>query len=123
VVLWSVSNPFLLSRNSELIVSISVCRANAQQAHTLIHWKYALNEWVVDQLETEDYLTPEKLAEREKMKAKQRRDYANNLVDEWERNGVIKSLYGDFKRQLEAARESKQGRWEKGRFLGFGGDD
>ena len=52
------------------------------------------------------------------MKAKKRRDYANSLVDEWERNGVIKSLYGDFKRQLEAARESRQGRWEKGRFMG-----
>ena len=57
------------------------------------------------------------------MKAKQRRDYANNLVDGWENDGVIKDLYGDFKRQLEAARESKQGRWERGRFMGFGGDD
>jgi hypothetical protein len=63
------------------------------------------------------------LAEREKMKAKQRRDYANSLVDEWEASGVIKDLYGDFKRQLEAARESKQGRWERGLVLGFGGDD
>jgi hypothetical protein len=58
------------------------------------------------------------------MKAKQRREYANNLVDRWENDGVIKELYGDFKRQLETARESKQGRWERGRFMGFGrGDD
>jgi hypothetical protein len=70
----------------------------------------------MDQLDREGYFTPDKLAEREKMKAKQRKNYANNLVDGWENDGVIKDLYGDFKRQLEAARESKQGRWEKGRF-------
>ncbi|KAG0648905.1 hypothetical protein D0Z07_4610 [Hyphodiscus hymeniophilus] len=85
---------------------------NAQLAHSLIHWKYALNEWVIDQLETEGYLTPEQLAEREKMKAKKRREYANALVDGWEETGIIKNLYADFKRQLESARESKQGRWE-----------
>lgn len=68
----------------------------------------------MDQLDREGYLTPDKLAERERMKAKQRKNYANNLVDGWENDGVIKDLYGDFKRQLEAARESKQGRWEKG---------
>lgn len=96
----------------------SVCRDNAQQAHTLIHWKYALNEWVVDQLTGEGYLSPESLAEREKMKAKERRNYANNLVDAWEKDGIIKGLYRDFKRQLEAARESNQGRWERGRFGG-----
>ena len=104
---------YLIKRNS-------VCRDNAQQAHALIHWKYALNEWVIDQLENEGYLTPDKLAEREKMKAKKRRDYANELVDGWEATGILKTLYRDFKGQLEAARESKQGRWEKAR--GFGGD-
>lgn len=57
------------------------------------------------------------------MKAKQRREHANSVVDGWEANGVIKDLYGDFKRQLEAARESKQGRWERGRFMGFGGNE
>lgn len=68
-------------------------------------------------------MAPEKLAEREKMKARQRRDYANSIVDEWESNGTIKDLYRDFKGQLEAARTSKQGRWDRGRFKGFGGGD
>jgi hypothetical protein len=97
------------------------CFDNAQQAHTLIHWKYHLNTWVEGQLETEAYLTPDKLAEREKMKAKQRRNYANNLVDGWENDNVIKDLYRDFKSQLETARESTQGRWDRGRYMGVGG--
>jgi hypothetical protein len=103
----------LLLVGPQLIKRNSVCRDNAQQAHALIHWKYALNEWVIDQLENEGYLTPDKLAEREKMKAKKRRDHANEVVDGWEATGIIKNLYRDFKSQLEAARESKQGRWEK----------
>ena len=48
------------------------------------------------------------------MKAKQRKKVANAIVDEWESSGQIRSLYGDFKRQLEAAREGngkEKGRW------------
>ncbi|TAQ89595.1 hypothetical protein B7494_g2060 [Chlorociboria aeruginascens] len=88
----------------------SVCKKNADQAHTLIHWKYALNVWVVDTLESDGYLKPEKLAEREKMKAKQRKEYANRVVDQWEADRVIKKLYTDFKNTLETAMEDKM-RW------------
>jgi hypothetical protein len=48
------------------------------------------------------------------MKPKQRREDANNIVDGWDANGQIQSLYRDFKNQLESAREAKQGRWKKG---------
>lgn len=89
------------------------CRANAQTAHSLIHWKHALNEWVLGNLEGKGHLTQAKLAERDKMKNKQRKKQANEIVDEWEEEGTIKSLYGDFKRSLEAAREGKQERWGK----------
>lgn len=80
----------------------------------LIHWKHALNEWVVNSLENEGHLEPSKLAARDKMKPKQRLKNANHIVDSWEANGQIKSLYRDFKGQLEAAREAKQGRWTAG---------
>jgi hypothetical protein len=84
-----------------------ICKSNAEQAHTLIHWKWNLNQWVLDNLEAEGYLTPAKIVEREKMKTKQRREYANGIVDKWERDGQIKSLYRDFKGQREVAREAK----------------
>jgi hypothetical protein len=41
------------------------------------------------------------------MKTKKRREYANEIVDKWERDGQIKSLYRDFKGQREVAREAK----------------
>lgn len=91
--------------------------ANATQAHSLIHWKFALNEWVIGNLEAQGYMTPEKLAEREKLKGKQRRTHANNIVDQWVLDGHIKDLYRDFKINLEAAREAKQDRWSGGRFI------
>lgn len=66
-------------------------------------------EWVKDTLEAEGELTPAKLAEREKMKAKVRTKYANAIVDRWEAKGQIKTLYRDFRNQISAARELKQG--------------
>jgi hypothetical protein len=61
----------------------------------------------LDNLEAEGYLTPAKIVEREKMKTKQRREYANAIVDDWDKNHQIKSLYNDFKGQREVAREAK----------------
>jgi len=81
-----------------------VCRDNAVTAHSLLHWKYALKEYVEDRLEMDGWMTPQKLREREKMKPKKRRKLANEIVDGWQRSGVVSALYGDFKRTLEAAR-------------------
>lgn len=88
----------------------SHCYANAEQSHTLIHWKFALYEWVKDTLEGEGELLPAKLAEREKMKARKRTDYANALVDRWAAENQIKDLYRDFKNQVSTARELQQGK-------------
>jgi hypothetical protein len=104
-----VSN--ISNHHCRLLIQHSVCYQNAEQSHTLIHWKFHLNEWVVAALEGEGELTAKKLQEREDMTAKKRTKYANRLVDRWEQEGQIKSLHGDFKRQLNTARELK----EKGR--------
>lgn len=95
------------------------CHENAYTAHMLIHWKYSLNEWVIDSLENEGQLAPAKLAARDRMKPKQRLKDANSIVDSWEANGQIQELYRDFKNQLQTARESKQGRWNAGAFKGY----
>ncbi|KAE8451476.1 hypothetical protein EG329_003549 [Mollisiaceae sp. DMI_Dod_QoI] len=93
----------------------SVCKRNAQQSHTLIHWKYNLNQWVIGALEEAGELTPAKLAEREAMNLKKRTKYANAVVDNWEASRQIKDLWRDYKNQTETARELKaksKGGWQ-----------
>ncbi|KAI0976300.1 hypothetical protein F4678DRAFT_482512 [Xylaria arbuscula] len=95
----------------------SVCCSNAETAHSLLHWKHALKEWVEERLEDEGWMSPEKLSEREKMKAKKRRALANQIVDEWQERHVVTALYGDFKNTLENARnQSTTGRGARGKF-------
>ena len=84
-----------------------VCAANAEIAHSLLHWRYALNEWVLEWLKTQGYTTPERIIERESWSIKKRREYANGVVDEMEANGDIKDLYRDFKINLDHARDAK----------------
>ncbi|TRX89584.1 hypothetical protein FHL15_009493 [Xylaria flabelliformis] len=94
----------------------SVCCSNAETAHSLLHWKHALKQWVEERLEDEGWMTGQKLSEREKMKAKSRRALANSIVDKWQESGVIGALYGDFKNTIENARnQSTTGRGMKGR--------
>jgi hypothetical protein len=88
------------------------CKANAETAHSLIHWKHALNEWVLETLKTEGHLAPNKLAERDGWKTRRKSDYANGIVDQWEKEGQIKGLYREFKTNLEQARDKKQTRFK-----------
>ncbi|KAI1120399.1 hypothetical protein F5Y10DRAFT_127314 [Nemania abortiva] len=95
----------------------SVCCSNAETAHSLLHWKHALKEWVEERLEDEGWMTGEKLREREKMKAKARRALANSIADNWQEKGVVTALYGDFKKTLEDARnKATTGRGMRGAF-------
>ncbi|KAI1277612.1 hypothetical protein F5Y07DRAFT_80790 [Xylaria sp. FL0933] len=95
----------------------AVCCSNAETAHSLLHWKHALKEWVEERLDDEGWMSPEKLSEREKMKAKRRRALANDIVDEWQERGVVSALYGDFKNTLENARnQATTGRGARGKF-------
>ncbi|KAH8812067.1 hypothetical protein F5884DRAFT_784282 [Xylogone sp. PMI_703] len=89
----------------------STCASNAEWAHRLSHWKYELNEWVVDNLRGEGYLSGEELAKKERLKSREKREYANAIVDKWENEGTIRSLYTDFKRNMEAARATKTQRY------------
>ena len=93
--------------------NIRFCRANAQTAHSLIHWKHALNDWVVDRLKTDGHLAAPKLAEREDWSTNKRNKFAIRIVDEWEAEGEIKALYRDFKINLDHARQGKLTRWSK----------
>jgi len=89
------------------------CFRKAQTAHLLIHWKYELYQWVLDTLEREGELKPAKIVKRDKMKAKERRDYANKVVDRWARKGgQIDDLWRDYDAQIKLAEEAQVGgRW------------
>ena len=83
------------------------CCANAEMAHALRHWRYALNQTVLQWLADDGQLTPAKIVERENLRQKKRQKAANKVVDEMEATGVMKVLYKQFKENLEAARDSK----------------
>ncbi|KAK0736813.1 hypothetical protein B0T21DRAFT_410305 [Apiosordaria backusii] len=84
-----------------------VCNGNAEIAHTLIHWKHALLDWVESQLMAEGYMRPAKLAEREKMKLKKKYKLVDKIVEEWVERGQVRALFADFKGQLERARNQQ----------------
>lgn len=83
------------------------CCANAEMSHALHHWRYALNESVLDWLAADGHLTPEKILERENLRRKKREKLANRIVDGMETRGVMKVLYKQFKENLAAARDAK----------------
>jgi hypothetical protein len=84
-----------------------VCKANATTAHSLLHWRYHLNEWVLGDLAYENHTSAEKIIERESWSIKKRRDYANKVVDKMAANGDIDDLWRDFKMNMDTVREAK----------------
>lgn len=83
------------------------CCANAETAHALQHWRYALNQYVIEWLQRHGHLRPAKIVEREKWSTKRRGQYANGIVDGMESSGEMKVLYKEFKENLQAARDAK----------------
>jgi hypothetical protein len=95
------------SCNCEFTDHLRFCCANAEIAHALYHWRYALNQNVLQWLANEGHLTAEKIIEREKKPQKKRQKIANKIVDGMESTGVMRELYKQFKENLAAARDSK----------------
>jgi len=87
------------------------CMANARTLHTLTHWRYHLNEWVIDHMTSSGYLTPALIVERDGWSTKKRRKYANSIVDSMEEEGEVKKLYKDFRREVSTAQRSNEGRY------------
>lgn len=85
----------------------STCKANAEVAHTLHHWRYHLNSWVVDYLVRTGHCTAEKLVERDKWSQKKRQKYANKIVDAMEKDGEIKKLHRLYRDQVDFALEAR----------------
>lgn len=83
------------------------CCANAEMAHALHHWRYALNQTVLGWLAAQGYLAPAKIVERDNLSQKKRQKATNKIVDGMEDTGVMRMLYKQFKENLAAARDAK----------------
>ncbi|EDN03442.1 predicted protein [Histoplasma mississippiense (nom. inval.)] len=80
-------------------------------AHTLIHWRYHLKEWIVDYLQRKGIFSDAEILERERWSQKRRTKYANQVVDDMEEVAEINRLWRDFNTNLKTAREAKESRW------------
>lgn len=83
------------------------CKTKAIMAHTLIHWRYHLNEWIVDYLQRKGIFSDAEILERERWSQKRRTKYANQVVDDMDEVAEINRLWRDFNTNLKAAREAK----------------
>ncbi|KAF1973899.1 hypothetical protein BU23DRAFT_506140 [Bimuria novae-zelandiae CBS 107.79] len=84
----------------------STCKANAQVAHTLYHWRYHLNSWVLDYLTRQGHCTAEQIVARDKWSVRKRQKFANKVVDEMEKGGEIKRLHHMYRDQVNWAIET-----------------
>jgi hypothetical protein len=75
--------------------------------HTLVHWRYYLNEWVIGYLEAKGIFKADRIVEREKWSQKKKFKYANEMVDMMDEMGEVQRLWRDFHINLKAARETK----------------
>ena len=82
----------------------AVCHSNAVTAHSLVHWKYALNEWVEDALQTRGILSGPSTTKQESLMRKRQWKDADSIMRKWVDDGTLSSLYKDFKDLLETAR-------------------
>lgn len=90
------------------------CNSNAETAHSLMHWRPSLRDWVDARLEGEGYMTPERIVEREQMKARRRERLANDIVEGWAESDIIKNLFLDFKKTIESARTKDTTKMSRG---------
>ncbi|PTU22671.1 hypothetical protein P175DRAFT_0555337 [Aspergillus ochraceoroseus IBT 24754] len=81
------------------------CMKNAQMAHTLTHWRFHLNEWVIEHLRVTGYMSDAKTVERSHLSQKKRTKHAIKAVEKMVKRGEIKKLWRDFHINLRTARE------------------
>ncbi|KAA8651931.1 uncharacterized protein ATNIH1004_000830 [Aspergillus tanneri] len=82
------------------------CKNKATMAHTLTHWRFHLNEWVVDHLQRMGYLSDENILERSHWRQRRKEKYAAEAVGTMIETGEVKKLWHDFHVTLRTARES-----------------
>jgi hypothetical protein len=82
----------------------SKCKANAEKVHNLTHWKYHVNDWIVDWLKGAGELDDGEIVERSKWSKKKLEKFANQVVDDMEEDGEIEELYKHLRLSIKEAR-------------------
>ncbi|CAI7655533.1 unnamed protein product [Penicillium glandicola] len=83
------------------------CKARAHLAHTLTHWRYHLNEWVIDFLERTGHMDDDEILRRNDMSVKRKTRNANDVLDSMTGSGEVDKLWRDFHINLKSAREKE----------------
>lgn len=81
------------------------CKDKAQLAHTLTHWRYHLNEWVVDYLERMGHMSDDEVLRRNDMSQKRKTRNAVEVISQMVEAGEVDKLWRDFHLSLKSARE------------------
>ncbi|KAL4964571.1 uncharacterized protein BDV14DRAFT_76279 [Aspergillus stella-maris] len=82
------------------------CMKNADMAHTLTHWRYHLNEWVVEHLRIKGQFSDEKVLKRSGYSQKKKNKSAARAYNKMVESQEVKKLWRDFHNHLRVARES-----------------
>ncbi|KAL4947932.1 hypothetical protein BDW69DRAFT_104074 [Aspergillus filifer] len=100
----SFPSTFFPLTNTQTITSH--CMKNADMAHTLTHWRYHLNEWVVEHLRIKGQFSDEKVLKRSGYSQKKKNKSAARAYNKMVESQEVKKLWRDFHNHLRAARES-----------------
>lgn len=79
------------------------CAANAQMGHKLTHWKYHLNETILEYLEEQGVLSADAIVSRDKKNKRKLEKEAEAILDSMEEIGKIDELWTQFQRDLKNA--------------------
>ncbi|KAL2828467.1 hypothetical protein BDW59DRAFT_143166 [Aspergillus cavernicola] len=82
------------------------CMKNTGMAHTLTHWRFHLNEWVVEHLRTLGYMSDKKIVKRSHYSQRKKNKHAARAFVKMIDSGEVKKLWRDFHINLRTARES-----------------
>ncbi|KAL4754971.1 hypothetical protein BDW72DRAFT_164779 [Aspergillus terricola var. indicus] len=91
---------------TERLTSSRHCKKNAALAHTLTHWRFHLNDWIVEHLRIAGYFSDKKILKRSQYSQKKKNKHAAKALNKMIESGEIKKLWRDFHINLRAARES-----------------
>lgn len=97
---------FLYAENpqSRWLILFRHCKAKAEMAHTLLHWRYELNDWILDYLRRKGVFSDSEVLKRENSSQNKRSKHANSVVDAMEEAREIDRLWKDFNLNLKTAR-------------------
>jgi Domain of unknown function (DUF4211) len=83
------------------------CYANAETTHSLHHWRHALYQWVLGNLEEEGELSNQRIIQRERWNDAKREKYADKVMEKLIHSRVVESLFRDFKNSLSEAKKAQ----------------